>query len=117
MNGKTVVVGCKLPNGLIIEVGSPGEDNYWRVQLKGSNAANIIGGYGITENVDEDNFAKWLKKHAFMPAVKNGLIFVHGTVESARDIALERKDLKHGFEAVDPSKPPKGIEREAARVA
>lgn len=113
-NGKTVVIGCKLPNGLIIEVGSPGADNYWRHQLKGSNDARIIGGFGITENVDQENFARWLKAHAFMPAVKNGLIFVHDTVESARDIALERKDVKHGFEAVDPSKPPKGIATAAA---
>lgn len=113
-NGKTVVVGCKLPNGLIIEVGSPGADNYWRVQLKGSNDARVIGGYGITENVDEENFGRWLKSHAFMPAVKNGLIFVHGTVESARDCATDRKDLKHGFEAVDPKQPPKGITVAAA---
>lgn len=108
-NGNTVVVGCKLPNGLIIEVGSPGADGYWRQQLKGSNDSRVIGGFGITEGVDEANFATWLKKHAFMPAVKNSLIFVHSTVESARDIALERKDVKHGFEPMNPQTPPKGI--------
>lgn len=43
---KTVTVGCKLPNGLIIEVGGQS------VELNGANASNIIGGHGITYDVD-----------------------------------------------------------------
>ena len=47
---KTVTVGCKLPNGLIIEVGGQS------VELNGANASNIIGGHGITRDVDADLF-------------------------------------------------------------
>lgn len=40
-----VTVGCKLPNGLVLEVGPE------RVQVAGwrNNAVKIVGGYGLTQ--------------------------------------------------------------------
>ena len=42
----TVTVGCKLPNGFVLEVGNQS------VVLKGSNDSSLIGGHGITHGVD-----------------------------------------------------------------
>lgn len=41
---ETVTVGCKLPNGLILEQGA------YKVELNGSNSSIVVGGYGLTEN-------------------------------------------------------------------
>ncbi|STM78065.1 Uncharacterised protein [Escherichia coli] len=50
-----VTVGCKLPNGLVLEVGQK------RVQVAGwrNNAVKIVGGYGLTQ-VDKVFFDAWL---------------------------------------------------------
>lgn len=105
----TVTVGCKMPNGLICEMGKAGAENYKRVVLNGMNSTKIVGGYGMTE-VDGEFMAAWLKKNAWLPAVKNGMVFVQGEAADAHAQALDTADNRSGFERLDPAKAPKGIE-------
>lgn len=56
-----------------------------------------IGAYGLTPNVDREDW-EWIKKnHKDNGLIKNGLLFAE-TSQKARDAAAERKDLRHGYE-------------------
>ncbi len=96
-----VTVGCKLPTGLHLDLkakdGVPA-----RVTLKGANAARIIGGYGLTEQVPAEFITEWLKQNAKHPAVINKHIFIHSETASAESIAKEHRELKTGLEPIDP---------------
>jgi len=98
-----VTIGCKLPHGLIISARNM-EGETVNVTLAGANAARIVGGYGITENVPKDLWDAWLKKNHKLPAVLNGAVFIHNDLKSAEQIAKERRDVPSGFEAIDPIK-------------
>lgn len=101
----TVTVGCKLPSGLHLDI--PGKG---RVTLNGANSSNVIGGHGITENVDAEFLAAWMKMYADHPAVKAGLIFAHEKASSTTAEARDKTKNKSGFEGIDPAKPGPGIE-------
>jgi hypothetical protein len=98
-----VTIGCKLPHGLIIEA-RDNSGEIVRVTLNGANAARIVGGYGITENVPADVWNAWLKKHAKFPAVINGQVFVHTDLKSVEGEAKNRRNVASGFESIDPIK-------------
>lgn len=100
---QTLTVGCKLPHGLQIRVGDT------VVTLLGSNSSLVIGGHGITENVDKQFFDAWMAANKDAAAVKNGLIFAHEKTGSVKAEASEKKDNKNGFEGLDPAKPAPGI--------
>lgn len=105
---KTVMVGCKLPNGLLCELGKLGDPGYRSVLLNGSNAKleDVAGGFGLTPNVSEDFIRAWLKKHAHFEMVKKALIFIHQDRASAVDYAKDNAELKTGLEPLDPDSPP-----------
>lgn len=123
-SSKTIAVGCKLPHGLIMQLDRLIEDKATdgavvrkyvpvgeEVRLNGANTSNVIGGYGITENVDADFFDKWLAQkmeHAF---IREGLVFAMPTVSGVQDRAREQAAVKSGFEPLNPDKPAPGIER------
>jgi hypothetical protein len=98
-----VVIGCKLPNGLICEMGKYGDDNYERVVLNGANTANIVGGFGFT-SVSKSFWDAWVKKHQRMEFVKKGLVFQHNDEASARSHAKDLSGLRTGLERLDASK-------------
>lgn len=100
---KTVTVGCKLPNGLIIEVGGQS------VELNGANASNIIGGHGITYDVDADLFNAWMEAHQDRDMVKNGFVFAHDKAADTKAEAAEKANNATGLEAVDPNAPNGGV--------
>lgn len=100
----TVVVGCKLPNGLEILLGGKS------VVLNGANSAAIIGGYGLTGDVDKAAFEEWLLDFADAPFVKNELVFAQANERSAKSKAEENAKEKTGLEGLDPKKPAPGIE-------
>ena len=99
----TVIVGCKLPNGLVIELDEQ------RVVLNGANSSAIIGGFGMTE-VNKALFDAWLEKHKDYEPVKQGLIFAQEKPANAQAEAKDKAKLKSGFEGLDPKKPAEGIE-------
>lgn len=102
---ETIVVGCKLPNGLVVE-----QDGY-TVTLNGANSSNVVGGYGLTEGVDKDAFAKWMEVHKNQPYVKNELVFAQAKANSAQSKATENASVKTGLEGLPQDKPAPGIEK------
>ncbi len=103
-NGTAMVtVGCKLPNGLICEMGKVGDEDHTVVRLNGSNSARVIGGYGLTA-VSKDFWDAWVRKHRGLEFVRKGLVFAHGDEASASDHAKDVASTRTGFEAIDPTK-------------
>ncbi len=102
---ETVTVGCKLPNGIVLEIEG------YSVVLNGANASNVIGGYGLTENVDKDAFDKWLKTHAEQEYVKNELVFAQAKTNSAEAKAKENAGRKTGLEGLPQDNPMPGIQK------
>lgn len=100
----TVVVGCKLPHGIILTVDGVS------VELNGTNTSDIIGGYGLTENVDADFFGEWCKRNFQHPALGGGFIFAQGTTVEARAQARDNAANANGFEGINPSKPGMGVQ-------
>lgn len=118
-SSNTVVVGCKLPNGLIVDLCDPGVNEHGQkimiprrqpVTFKGANSSNIVGGFGLTD-VDADFWEAWVKQNAKFPALVNGLIFAQERRDRAADNAMDHADAKSGFEGINPDRPGKGVER------
>lgn len=99
-SGDVVYVGCKLPNGLLLQVGNEA------VELAGANASEIVGGYGVTP-VSRDFWDAWAAEHRSYEPLKNDLIFVQDKELDARAQAKEQKEVK-GIEGVNPDKPAPG---------
>jgi hypothetical protein len=115
---KVCVVGCKLVNGIILESGYAIKDGnvvrlpeYKRVRLQGTNQSRLVNGVtnaplhltpGITENVDEDFFDKWLIDHAESNIVKNGLIWKAKNKSEALAKAADETHEDTGFEPRNP---------------
>ena len=81
MAGKTVVIGCKIPNGIVLRGAGK------QFLINGSNKSSVIGGYGITEDVPADIWEDYAKAHAKSPAIVNELVFAQKDTKSARDAA------------------------------
>jgi hypothetical protein len=125
----TVTVGCKLPNGLVLQL----YQNVKRVEnvpngtrtyeiaeqvgepitIHGSAMkfepgyippAQLAGGYGLTPGVNRDFFEEWMKQNREHPAVKSGLIFAAGSQMDAMDVAKENAGKRSGLEQIDPAK-------------
>jgi hypothetical protein len=114
-NTQTVTMGCKLPNGLIIEHGKG--DARKSFTLKGANASRIVGGYGLTPGVPKELAEAWIKAHQHFAYVRDGSVFIQGNMSSAESRAKEGRGIRTGLEAVDPMKPPKGITVDPAAEA
>lgn len=100
---KTVTVGCKLPTGLILELGNRS------VEINGANSSGVIGGHGITHDVDAEFFNAWLEAHADRDMVKNGFIFAHDKAADTKAQAKEQEDNDTGLEAIKPDSPENGV--------
>jgi len=98
---ETVVVGCKLPHGLQIDLPISGAIE--RIHLRGNNDARIIGGYGLTPNVPADAFKQWLLNHKDFKYVRKGMVFIESDMARARSRAKEmRNEAKTGMEPLNP---------------
>lgn len=109
----TCTVGCKVPNGLILEIGERGTDTYKQVVLRGQSAGNIVGGFGLTENVDENAFDRWLETNKALPWAKQGLVFKMRNTTEASARALDHSEQKTGLERLTPDKLPGGVAEDA----
>jgi len=111
----SVWIGCKLPNGLMMEIVQPGNGlmpapQGKRVMLKGANSMRatvkdnpIIGKYAVTE-VDESFWDEWLKRHKDFLFIKNGAIFVEKSMKDAQAHAKADMKAKTGLEPLNPEK-------------
>ncbi len=96
---KIVIVGCKLPHGLILEHPM---DPTVKVELAGKNKALILGADYASTEVDSDFWEQWAAVNKEFPAVKSGAIFVAKSSADVAAVARENADRKTGFEAMDP---------------
>lgn len=118
-----VIVACKIPSGLIIEVGSHENDNYRRVEVAGPNThlrtgrntGLMIGGYVFTP-VAEDVWNEFAQKHKSAKYFKTRMVFAEDTLDKAHAAALSDKNLKTGFERLNPDKLPEGLEADAEHL-
>lgn len=92
---KTVLVGCKLPHGLVISLAAAPD---LTVTLAGANKAKIIGSDYSTTEVDADFMEHWMATNKDFPAVKSGAIFIAKSAADVAAVAAENKDRKTGFE-------------------
>lgn len=99
----TVTVGCKIPNGLHLDLGDK------RVTLNGANSSSIVGGHGITENVDKQFWDTWYAKNKSLDFVKNGHVFADEKDVNTKAKAKEREKEKSGLERLDPDAKPDGV--------
>lgn len=97
-------IGCKLPNGLLCELGKIGDDNYTAVQLNGANSTALVGGYGLTP-VSQSFWEAWKKKNKHLPFLRgaNAAVFDQAEASSAAAQATEMgKSVKTGMEPINP---------------
>lgn len=97
VTAKTVLIGCKLPHGLILDHPL---DVSKKVELAGLNKAIIIGADCATTPVDGEFWETWKTVHKDHPAIKSGAIFEARTTEEVKAKAKELKEEKTGFEAM-----------------
>ena len=119
----TCTVLCSLPHGLIIErdlVVNPVTQtvtrgaNYLAIKLSGSNTSSRIDlgpnpierPPGITENVPLDFIENWLKEHADLVYVKNGMI----SIVKPSDVKAASTDMKQIKTGLEPLSTPKDVE-------
>lgn len=101
-----VVIGCKLPNGIILE--HPMKPDM-TVSIAGLNSAVIIGADHATTAVEEEFWEQWFAVHKEFPAVKSGALFVAKSANDAKAIARENKERKTGFEKLNPADKKHGV--------
>jgi hypothetical protein len=111
----TCHVGCKLQNGLIMELITPGLMSQptpagKRVVIKGANSmlerprdTPLIGKFAFTE-VDEAFAVEWFERNKDMDFVKNGMVFMQKNVASANAEAKEKANILTGLEPLNPDK-------------
>lgn len=130
----TVTVACKHPNGLILRTFEPStqkvpvlgggfaEEKVFkptgnRIAVKGpahrlevAPNAPISSGYALTYGVDADLWAKWYEQNKESPLVRNGVVFAHEKQGNVEAETREKRDVKTGFEPVEPKAPSNGVE-------
>jgi len=87
---KLLTIGCKLPNGIILEV------NNQQVTLNGLNKTTIIGATYASTSVDEEFWKAWKAQNATFSALKNGAIFEASNAGEA--VAIAKDTGKTGLE-------------------
>lgn len=110
----TVLVGCKLPAGVLMELGKRGTTSYWSLKLNGLNDVgrdDALGGFAITKGVPAEAFERWHNKMMDRSMFRNGLIFSVADMDSARDFARTLEKQRSGMERIDPKNMPKGLSR------
>lgn len=120
---KTVTVGLKSPNGLILRLfqfdevveNTPSGPRVFKqsfpiidagtVELKGYGGAafgikqdhRIIGQYALTTGVDAEFMREWMKQNEKHELVKNKLIFIHADEASAADQGRDQREVWDGL--------------------
>lgn len=90
-----VMVGCKLPNGIIL---SHPKHPKFTVTLAGVHSSKIIGAtYAITE-VDAEFWKAWKAANAEFTPFKTNAIFEGSTRQDVADMAGELEKEKTGLE-------------------
>jgi hypothetical protein len=102
-----VYVGCRLPNGIHMDLGdTPGER---RVTLQGMNSRTapdgtpLMGFPGVTP-VEKGFWDEWAAKHKDAPYMKSGVIYAAKSQADAEKEGQNRASDLTGFEGAEPPK-------------
>lgn len=123
-----VKVGCKLPHGLVIELGytigdGKGKgidivkgDNYRAVRLNGTNS-NLVAGAAATAHqapgitmVEEAVIKEWLERNKKLGFVKTQMIYIIANDAEGAAIAIDQSKMKTGFEPLTKKDEPKAAD-------
>lgn len=96
-SAQTVRVACRLPHGIIVKLGNEA------VKLHGLHSPYAVAGHGMTD-VPTDVWDAIVMAYGERKFIKNGYVFALDA-DSARDKAIERKDVNAGFNPIDPRNP------------
>lgn len=137
----TVIVACKLPNGLVIyderektvneqmfgggfrpiqvwervpgsEVTLNGNAMSHETLLSGDVPHLVVGGYAMTPGVPRDFWERWLERHRDTDIVRNRLVFAAASESKVRGMAKENAATRSGLEPLDPDHPERsGVRR------
>lgn len=124
----TIVICCKLPNGLQLEIGKPFEDGYRTFTLNGpAKGKSLVDGTGYAlTTIPKDFWDEWLaysprdpqtgkviakEPHKALPFIRNKLVFAHQERDYVEAHAVEYAGARTGLEALDPAKLPKGLDK------
>lgn len=137
---ETVVIACKLPNGLILQCDEPyeasvpvfGKTETVSMYRRGGQTYKVNGsavdlarmeigdiphtisaGFGLTYGVPKSFWERWLSQHKEMEIVEKKFIFAMNSESNVRSKTKELKNITTGLEPIDPSNPAKrtGIKR------
>lgn len=101
----TVIIGCRLPSGILLELAN-GQSVEIAGQRQAQERSPIIllseDDYGITE-VDADFWAQWKKEFAGFQPLESGAIFEAKNDKDAKAIAKELRKEKTGHEPLSQS--------------
>ena len=109
-----IIVGCKLPHGLYLDLRDAAGNIKARVKLPGVAGYTLpnpdrkfqnpetINGDTLTP-VDKDHWDAWIKQHADHPAVLSGAIYARAKRDDAVATAREHQKDNVGFDKVDPN--------------
>lgn len=125
--GETVTVACKMPNGIeirgMVEAtrsvplhgGGMRDEKYFKhdgrvVKIYGpakpfgqEARTRVVGGYALTDGVDAELFAQWIRDNKELPAVQEGMIFAMSNIEDAAQESRGNARLKSGLEPLNPN--------------
>lgn len=107
----TVSVGCRLPAGLRVHVAGHGD-----LVFKGTNDPRALalrdeyGYHGITSGVPAAAWDALTEQYAKAKWLTSGAIFAARKVADVLAEANEKADENAGFDPIDPTNLPKGIE-------
>lgn len=127
-SARTVVVACKMPNGMILHLQEEYTDHEQTpngvrdvkrhrkigdgvfvagcampVGVPNPPKKSIVGGYALTRGVDAEFWTKWLEQNKDAPYVRNGIIFAMPSRDAAEEKADEQEAIKSGLEPLDPT--------------
>lgn len=114
---KLLTIACRLPHGLVAEVGRFGDENYKQIQLNGPNSKTSDGkgvlthnGYAFTK-VPEDFWNEFVRTRKNATYMVNRMVYAEDSDEKAKATTTQAESTgKTGFEALNPDAPPKGVE-------
>jgi hypothetical protein len=128
--GDTVVVGCTLPNGLVLQLSELREGNEavpggfrsvkqarrlpetytlrgtaYNFNPKPADNPMLVAGFSITPGIPKEFWERWLAINADSDVVRNGLVFAASDDARARPHAAENAKQNSGLEPIDPDAP------------
>lgn len=103
MARETIIIGCKLPNGLLLR--HPDPKSTEEVRLNGLNSLGekiIHAGAFATTEVDAEFWATWKLSYSTFQLLRNGSIFEAKNETDAKAKGKELAKEKTGLEPIDP---------------